>query len=116
MPRLDIKISVQTADLYDDAGNLVRSYRVSTSRKRGRPAREHVFVRRRPTGESYTAERAQQFPMRGWILTRILWLPGCEVGGKPVKQREYHAPLNIHSRQSRQRGDGQAWVDWMYIH
>lgn len=39
-----------------------------------------VFVARRPTGERYTPELAAQFPDRDWILTRILWLSGCEVG------------------------------------
>lgn len=39
-----------------------------------------VFVGRRPTGEIYTPELAAQFPGRDWILTRILWLSGCEVG------------------------------------
>jgi lipoprotein-anchoring transpeptidase ErfK/SrfK len=39
-----------------------------------------VFVRRRPTGEIYTPELGRQFPRRDWILTRILWLSGCELG------------------------------------
>ena len=39
-----------------------------------------VFVGRRPTGEIYTAELAKQFPYRDWILTRILWLSGLELG------------------------------------
>ena len=39
-----------------------------------------VFVGRRPTGERYTPELLAQFPKRDWILTRILWLSGCEVG------------------------------------
>ena len=39
-----------------------------------------VFVGRRPTGELYTPELSEQFPKRDWILTRILWLSGCEVG------------------------------------
>ncbi len=39
-----------------------------------------VFVARRPTGEIYTAELARAYPDRDWILTRILWLTGCEVG------------------------------------
>jgi L,D-transpeptidase YbiS len=39
-----------------------------------------VFRGRRPTGEIYSAELAQQFPNRDWILTRILWLSGLEVG------------------------------------
>lgn len=39
-----------------------------------------VFVGRRPSGEIYTPELGQQGPERDWILTRILWLSGCEAG------------------------------------
>jgi L,D-transpeptidase YbiS len=39
-----------------------------------------VFVRRRPTGEVWTPELHEKFPGRDWILTRILWLSGCEPG------------------------------------
>ena len=39
-----------------------------------------VFVGRRPTGEIYTEALEQQFPDRDWILTRILWLSGLELG------------------------------------
>jgi L,D-transpeptidase YbiS len=39
-----------------------------------------VFVRRRPTGEIHDDEFAGRHPGRDWILTRILWLSGCEVG------------------------------------
>ena len=39
-----------------------------------------VFVGRRPTGEICTPELMQQFPERDWILTRILWLSGTELG------------------------------------
>jgi lipoprotein-anchoring transpeptidase ErfK/SrfK len=39
-----------------------------------------VFVRRRPTGEVWTPELHGKFPGRDWILTRILWLSGCEPG------------------------------------
>lgn len=39
-----------------------------------------VFVGRRPTGEIYSPELAAQFPGRDWMLTRILWLSGCEPG------------------------------------
>ncbi len=39
-----------------------------------------VFVARRPTGETYSAQLARQFPKRDWILTRILWLCGTEAG------------------------------------
>jgi lipoprotein-anchoring transpeptidase ErfK/SrfK len=39
-----------------------------------------VFVGRRPTGEIYNPALARQAPGRDWILTRILWLGGCEPG------------------------------------
>ena len=39
-----------------------------------------VFVERRPTGEIYTPALAARFPGRDWILTRLLWLSGCEPG------------------------------------
>ena len=39
-----------------------------------------VFRGRRPTGEIYSAELARSNPDRDWILTRILWLSGTEIG------------------------------------
>jgi lipoprotein-anchoring transpeptidase ErfK/SrfK len=39
-----------------------------------------VFVGRRPTGEIYTPELGREFPGRDWMLTRLLWLSGCERG------------------------------------
>jgi L,D-transpeptidase YbiS len=39
-----------------------------------------VFTSRRPTGETWTPVLAAQHPGRDWILTRILWLTGCEPG------------------------------------
>jgi len=39
-----------------------------------------VFMRRRPTGEIWTPELDVRYVGRDWILTRILWLSGCEVG------------------------------------
>jgi len=39
-----------------------------------------VFVRRRPTGEVWSPELDAKYPGRDWILTRILWLSGCERG------------------------------------
>jgi L,D-transpeptidase YbiS len=39
-----------------------------------------VFVRRRPTGEVWTPEVHERYPGRDWILSRILWLSGCERG------------------------------------
>jgi L,D-transpeptidase YbiS len=45
----------------------------------GQPANA-VFVRRRPTGEVWTPELHEKYPGRDWMLTRILWLSGCEPG------------------------------------
>ena len=39
-----------------------------------------IFVSRRPTGQIYTDALSAEFPERDWILTRILWLSGLEVG------------------------------------
>ena len=39
-----------------------------------------VLVGRRWTGEIYTPEMRAAEPGRDWILTRILWLAGCEPG------------------------------------
>jgi lipoprotein-anchoring transpeptidase ErfK/SrfK len=39
-----------------------------------------VLRGRRWTGEVWTPELHAQFPGRDWILTRILWLSGCEPG------------------------------------
>jgi len=37
-----------------------------------------VFVSRRPTGEIWSAQLSMNNPDRDWILSRILWLSGCE--------------------------------------
>lgn len=39
-----------------------------------------IFVGRRFTGEIYSEELKQAHPDRDWILTRILWLSGLELG------------------------------------
>ncbi|MWV16088.1 L,D-transpeptidase family protein [Pseudomonas sp. L-22-4S-12] len=39
-----------------------------------------VLRGRRWTGEIWSPELDRQFPGRDWILTRILWLSGCEPG------------------------------------
>lgn len=39
-----------------------------------------VFVGRRPTGEMYTPDLGRLHPQRDWILSRILWLSGCQPG------------------------------------
>jgi L,D-transpeptidase YbiS len=101
---MQIKIDVarQTLRLLDDAGEVAREYAISTAANgvgeangsyctpRGQhivrakigadQAENSVFVRRRPTGEIYTPALGAQYPERDWILTRILWLSGCEHG------------------------------------
>jgi len=39
-----------------------------------------VFVGRRPTGEVFDQNLAQNNPHRDWILSRILWLSGTQLG------------------------------------
>ncbi len=52
-----------------------------------------VFTARRPTGEIYSEQLHEIAPERDWILTRILWLSGLEVGlnllGKQDTMRRY---------------------------
>jgi len=97
-----ISIAHQRLDLYNESGGAISSYAVSTAKNgvgelngsfctpRGRhvirakigqglPVNT-VFVGRRPTGEIYTPELGREFPGRDWMLTRLLWLSGCERG------------------------------------
>jgi len=52
-----------------------------------------VFVGRRPTGEIYSEQLAEENTNRDWILTRILWLCGEQLGfnrgGQVDTQRRY---------------------------
>ena len=97
-----IDLSAQALDLFGDDGARIRRYAVSTAKNgpgehkgsyrtpRGRhivrakiggcAPENTVFVRRRPTGERWSPELAAESPGRDWILTRILWLSGCEPG------------------------------------
>ena len=101
---MHIRISLpqQNLELHDERGTLLRRYPVSTAKNgageqngsfrtpRGRhivrakvgagETANTVFKRRRPTGETWTPQLAEQFPGRDWILTRILWLSGKEPG------------------------------------
>lgn len=100
--KLLVSVARQRLMLFADNGEVLREYPVSTAGAgvgevsgsfqtprgqhlirakigAGQPANT-VFVRRRPTGEIWTPELAEQFPGRDWILTRILWLSGCEAG------------------------------------
>jgi len=97
-----INIAEQRLELRDGSGKPLHSYAVSTAKngvgeRNGSfctPRGHHivrarigsglpvntVLVGRRPTGESYTPRLGAQFPGRDWILTRILWLSGCQPG------------------------------------
>ncbi|MFN0037977.1 MAG: L,D-transpeptidase family protein [Burkholderiales bacterium] len=45
-----------------------------------------VFVKRRPTGEIFSPALAEQYPGRDWMLTRLLWLSGCEPGFNRLRE------------------------------
>ena len=100
--RIEILIHNQTLMLYADDGSVKAQYPVSTAAngvgcqkdsgctplgahiiraKIGAGAEPNsIFVGRRPTGEICTPELMTQYPNRDWILTRILWLSGKEIG------------------------------------
>lgn len=109
-----VDINSQRLDVLDGE-RVVRSYPVSTARNgvgelsgsectpRGRhyirarigaglPAGA-VLRGRRFTGEVWSTGLAEQHPSRDWILSRILWLCGCEPGrnrlGNVDSQRRY---------------------------
>jgi lipoprotein-anchoring transpeptidase ErfK/SrfK len=100
--KIEIDIKRQELVLRDGKGKALKTYSVSTAKKgagekngsfctprgrhivrakigAGQPANT-VFVRRRPTGEIWSAELHARYPGRDWMLTRILWLSGCEPG------------------------------------
>jgi lipoprotein-anchoring transpeptidase ErfK/SrfK len=100
--RIEVKIDSQYLDVIDKKQITIKSYKISTAKNgvgqdRGSfctPLGKHVirakigegqpintvFIRRRPTGEIYSPILGKRYPDRDWILTRILWLSGCEPG------------------------------------
>lgn len=100
--RIVVSLADQALTLIDAAGVPARVYPVSTARNGAgerngsycTPRGRHVIrarigaglpdgavlVSRRPTGEVYTPALGAGNPRRDWILTRILWLSGCEPG------------------------------------
>lgn len=115
MLRINVNITSQELVIIDDNNTIVGRYPVSTSKHgpgelsgsyctprgrhiirakigAGQPV-DTVFVGRRPTGEVYSIELSEEYPNRDWILTRILWLSGCEAGfnrlGKVDTMRRY---------------------------
>ena len=115
---IQISISEQKLTL-NDGGKIIKQYSVSTA-KNGpgeeinsecTPCGDHViaekigadcdsgtvFVGRMPTGEIYEPALRELHPERDWILTRILWLSGCEAGknkGGNVDSHDRH--IYIH--------------------
>jgi L,D-transpeptidase YbiS len=99
---IEISISRQMLTLFDDFGGVKAQYSVSTAangvgceKDSGcTPLGKHVirakigadaplgavFVGRRATGEICSPALTAAFPERDWILTRILWLSGTELG------------------------------------
>jgi L,D-transpeptidase YbiS len=99
---IEISISNQTLTLFDNFGGVKAKYSISTAANGAgceknsgcTPLGQHiirakigadapvssVFVGRRATGEICTPELMAQYPERDWILTRILWLSGKEIG------------------------------------
>ena len=100
--RIEIKIDSQYLDVINNSRVKIKSYQISSAKNgvgqnRGSfctPLGKHVirakigegqpvntvFIRRRPTGEIYSPILGEKYPDRDWILTRILWLSGCEPG------------------------------------
>ena len=100
--RIEISITQQTLTVLNDDDELLTQYPVSTAANgvgcekdsgctplgahvvrakigEGAPSNT-VFVARRQTGEICTPALMAEFPNRDWILTRILWLSGTDIG------------------------------------
>ena len=100
--RVEIKIDTQYLDIIGKDQAIIKSYQISSAKNgvgqahgsfctplgkhivrakigEGQPINT-VFIRRRPTGEIYSPALGKRYPGRDWILTRILWLSGCEPG------------------------------------
>jgi len=81
-----VVMDVQVATAKNGAGELFGSECTPRGRHKVRAmigdggALNTVFVARRPTGEIFSEKLRIQQPQRDWILTRILWLSGEEVG------------------------------------
>ncbi|MDR2874994.1 MAG: L,D-transpeptidase [Methylobacillus sp.] len=100
--KIEISIAEQKLRLLDDADAVLAEYAISTAKNGAgeqknsgcTPRGKHiirakigagepsgsVFISRRPTGEIWSPRLAAENPERDFILTRILWLSGCEVG------------------------------------
>jgi L,D-transpeptidase YbiS len=101
MIKLEVSLSKQTLVVFDNS-QLLHTYIISSAKngageQKGSeqtPRGSHIirakigahlpkntiFSGRRPTGELYHPSFEHIHPVRDWILTRILWLSGLEVG------------------------------------
>lgn len=99
---IEINVDQQVMKTFNNNGSQIKDYPVSTAANgTGQingsgctPLGHHVirakigsdepvntvFRGRRPTGEIYEQGMRESQPGRDWILTRILWLSGCEPG------------------------------------
>lgn len=98
---IKVDTSAQTLYLYNNQ-DVIRKYSISTAKNgqgelinsektprglhivrakigEGCPINS-VFRGRRQTGEICTPELVERYPGRDWILSRIMWLSGCEIG------------------------------------
>ena len=109
MLTLSVSIEKQTLVVRSHQ-TIIKSYRISTAKlgvgeiknSEKTPRGQHlirakigkdcpintVFVGRRPTGEIFHPALRLQYPNRDWILTRILWLSGLEVGKNRLHDRD----------------------------
>ncbi|MBL78723.1 MAG: L,D-transpeptidase [Nitrosomonadaceae bacterium] len=100
--RIEININFQHLDIINNNQDKIKSYQISSAtngvgQEQGSfctPLGKHIirakigaglpintiFIGRRPTGEIFSPELEKNYRGRDWILTRILWLSGCEVG------------------------------------
>lgn len=99
---IEVSIADQSLQAFNQLGKLVLEYSISTAKNgageikdsectprglhnirakigAGKPEKS-VFLARRPSGEIWSSDLARVFPERDWILSRILWLSGCELG------------------------------------
>lgn len=119
-PSLHIEISLPLQRLYlKKGGEVIKEYPVSTAGNGAgeqqdsecTPRGKHsiaekigagctpdtVFVERQATGEVYSPELRKQFPVRDWILTRVLRLQGEEPGiNQDGKVDTYNRCIYIH--------------------
>jgi len=79
---MDVVISTAKNGAGETAGSecTPRGHHIIRAKIGGGHPLNAVFIGRRPTGEVYSPELDAAQPGRDWVLTRILWLSGTEIG------------------------------------